>query len=275
MSYEVYTLRTYLVNIVRLVRRGLMTCNTCLGWAPITEGMEVTIKYQVDLHLKHMCFSRMARMFNTDEKLSYYLHTLACHGGEFMLALGSLGRYMNEGMEHHHKITWLLYDHSPKGGAPGNPYSTKLENGQFDKTKGKTYTHLIHAPTKSVMKRQWRVFFNRHHRSWDSMVLQGANLELPQKGEDIYQCLVRQSHGVKARRKLYTDRRKEKRHAKSAAARRIREGAVGVEEARGIMHRAGLLGRGQRHRLPSRRASTASSAPAPTPTPTPSASSNP
>jgi hypothetical protein len=166
----------------------------------------------------------MARMFNTDEKLSYYLHMLSSHGGEFMLALGSLGRYMNEGMEHHHKITWLLYDHTPKGGAPGNPYATKLENGQFDKTKGKTYTHLNHAPTKSVMKRQWRVFFNRHYRTWDSTVLAAANLEPPRKGEDIYKSLVRQSRAVIARKKLYSDRRKKKRKAQAAqvaATRRV------------------------------------------------------
>jgi hypothetical protein len=104
-------------------------------------------------------------MFNTDEKLSYYLHMLACHGGEFMLALGSLGRYMNEGMEHHHKITWLLVDHTPKGAAVGNPYDTKLASGKFDRTKGRQYTHLAVNPTKSVMKRQWRVFFNKHHRT--------------------------------------------------------------------------------------------------------------
>jgi hypothetical protein len=73
-----------------------------------------------------------------DGKLPYYLHTMACHGGEYMLFLGSLGKYMNEGLEHNHKITWKYWEFSPRGGAPGTTLS-------FSSLRVDTVTKLAHV----------------------------------------------------------------------------------------------------------------------------------
>lgn len=126
--------------------------------------------------------SRRVRLQFTDEGLSYYLHALALHGGELMEHLGSLGKYMNEGMEHHHKHTWILYDHTGKGGTQGNPWVCKTEDGKFDRT-GKRRTIQKQFVTAAVMTRQSRVLFNRLYHTWDSQVWHSIGLRRPEADE--------------------------------------------------------------------------------------------
>jgi hypothetical protein len=168
----------------------------------------------------------LARLFNTDEKLSYYLHSLASHGGEFMETLGSLGRYMNEGMEHHHKLTWSLYEHTFKGGTAGSPWQCKLENSnKADRSKGKhdiTGTSI----TRDVLKRQSRVFFHQNYKTWDESVFTTVGLKAPQPGDDVYQCLKDQSKGVRETLALYASRKQARRaEIKATEAASTQEGS--------------------------------------------------
>lgn len=52
------------------------------------------------------------RMNETCEGVAYYIHALAMHSGQYMQALMSLGKHMNEGVENHHKDSWILMDHT-------------------------------------------------------------------------------------------------------------------------------------------------------------------
>jgi hypothetical protein len=108
-------------------------------------------------------------MIYSDEGLSYYLHTLACHGGEYMLALGSLGKYMNEGVENHHKFSWQLLMHTFRGGAAGNTHVIKREDGTFEKSAGSHYKHEPIPMTEAVMTQQSRLFFWEFSEMWDQV----------------------------------------------------------------------------------------------------------
>lgn len=115
----------------------------------------------------------------TSEGLSYYLHTLACHGGEYMLHLKSLGKWMNEGVEHHHKLSWRLMDRSFRGGAAGNPYSVKTEDGKFVKDQGPVYKHECKEMSESLLEEQSRLMYVEFSPSWDPTLWEHWKLEKP------------------------------------------------------------------------------------------------
>jgi len=119
------------------------------------------------------------RLNYTSENLSYYLHTLACHGGEYMLHLKSLGKWMNEGVEHHHKLSWRLMDRSFRGGAAGNPYSVKTEDGKFVKDQGPVYKHECKDMSESLLEEQSRLMYVEFSPTWDPTLWEHWKLEKP------------------------------------------------------------------------------------------------
>ena len=136
---------------------------------------------------------RLARMTMTDTKLSFYLHALAAHGGQYMRALGSLGRYMNEGVECNHKETWQLFMHTSKGGGGG-----RIGNQQEG---GERRTVRPPSVTEQVMKRQsWRIF-DELKDLWDELTYTTAGVRKPSEGEGWNECLVQQSDAVQEKRR--------------------------------------------------------------------------
>jgi hypothetical protein len=119
----------------------------------------------------------------TDEKLAYYLHTLAAHGGQYMKALKSLGKHMNEAVEHHHKESWRIMDHTFRGGAAGNPYSVKLEDGTFQKTGGVVYHHTCTDMAESMMVEQSRQMYFELCGSWCKKLWEKWGLSKPVEGD--------------------------------------------------------------------------------------------
>jgi hypothetical protein len=148
-----------------------------------------------------------------------------------MKHLGSLGRFMNEGMEHHHKETWRLYDHTARGGTQGNLYIAKLEDGsgKYDKGGGKRTSTRDVDVTEAIMRRQSLQVFERYHRSWDAAVWEKGGCEKPADDADVYEYLVHKSERVKERKRETNARRNVVRQANAAAkvAKRAEEVAAG------------------------------------------------
>lgn len=126
---------------------------------------------------------RLVRMNATDEKLAYYLHTLAMHGGEYMKALKSLGKHMNEAVEHHHKESWRLMDHTFRGGAAGNPHSVKAEDGTFIKNEGMAYHHQSTDMAEALMVEQSRQMYFELAGSWHKTLWEKWGMQKPIEGD--------------------------------------------------------------------------------------------
>jgi hypothetical protein len=137
---------------------------------------------------------RLIRCEWTDEKLSYYLHALWAHGGQFMRALKSLGLYMLEGMENNHKATARLQEHTTKGGGV-----------------------LRESVSEGVMKQQRRLLFNKVHEHWDNLTWERANVTRPTPTQSLEECLVEQSE--QAQRKIETERTKNRLAARERRAK--------------------------------------------------------
>ena len=152
---------------------------------------------------------RLARMTMTDTKLSFYLHALAAHGGQYMRALGSLGRYMNEGVECNHKKTWQLFLHTSKGGGGGR-IGGQQENGQR-----KILQRRAPSVTEQVMKRQSVMIFDELKDLWDERTYKNAGVRTPSEGEDGWtECLVQDSDAVQAKRRAEREQQAEYRATK-------------------------------------------------------------
>lgn len=120
----------------------------------------------------------------TDEHLAYYLHVLAAHGGEYMMALGSLGKYMNEGVENHHKDSWRMMDHTFRGGTAGNPFTVKTEDGKaFVTSEGPTYQHTSTPMAEALMHDQNRLIYKEISGAWDSTLWEKVGKVKPKQGD--------------------------------------------------------------------------------------------
>ena len=134
----------------------------------------------------------------TDEKLSFYLHALAGHGGQYMRALGSLGRYMNEGVECNHKDTWQKYQHTSKGGGGGRRAGKPVE-GERRTLVPKSGPRV----TRQVMKLQSTQLLDDLKDTWDKRTWEKAGVAPPTEGQcntEFTQFLVEQDPEVAAKR---------------------------------------------------------------------------
>jgi hypothetical protein len=145
-------------------------------------------------------FYRLVRMNATDERLAYYIHTLAMHGGQYMQVLKSLGKHMNEGVENHHKDSWVLMDLTFRGGTAGNPYAAKAEDGSFDKTAGPTYTHKTTSMSEALMVEQNRLIYFEFWQSWDETMWEENGLKKPDA--DSFKSVLSQAPQVMAQTAL-------------------------------------------------------------------------
>ena len=150
----------------------------------------------------------------TDEHLAYYLHTLAAHGGDYMKYHKSLGKLMNEAVENNHKTSWRLMDHTFRGGAAGNPYSVKEEDGKsFVKVVGAAYNHKHKPMAQALMEDKNRLLYFEFENSWDHSLWAKFDKEKP-TGNDFKSVRV-QAPQVMAK----------------AAERRVREAERALEKA--------------------------------------------
>ncbi|KAK3244594.1 hypothetical protein CYMTET_45800 [Cymbomonas tetramitiformis] len=144
-----------------------------------------------------MCrtFFRCVLCVNTDEGLAYYMHTLAAHGGEYMLYC-ILGRYLNEALEAHHLISWRqVLGLTLRGGRPGNPFTVKLEDGTFDKSSA-LHEHTTQSVTKTVMQAQNRLLFPKVAHDLDTTVWEGKGYQKPEPMADLISLFA--GHAPKA-----------------------------------------------------------------------------
>ena len=100
-----------------------------------------------------------------------------------MTYLKSLGKWMNEGVEHHHKKSWQLMDHTMRGGAAGNPYAVKLEDGTFEKTP--VYIHQHKAMSEALLEEQGRLMYFEFSPAWDATLWAEWGLRKPVEGESL------------------------------------------------------------------------------------------
>eukprot|EP00898_Chlorokybus_atmophyticus_P006330 jgi/Chlat1/6699/Chrsp5S06984 len=110
-------------------------------------------------------FYRLCCMkFTESDCGSFYLHTVANHGGDYMRLLGSLGRYMNSGVEAHHRISTKSLLHSTFGGANGTRSGPRDNNGMrvamFHNKRDKPDEKLV------VMRRQSRLLHDQYSQHW-------------------------------------------------------------------------------------------------------------
>jgi hypothetical protein len=150
---------------------------------------------------------RLVRMNATCEKLAYYIHALAMHGGQYMQALKSLGKHMNEGVENHHKDSWVLMDHTFRGGAAGNPYAVKAEDGSFVKTEGAAYTHQTTTMSEALMVEQSRLMYFEFWKSWDVSMWEERGLKKPD--EEDFNSVLFQAPQVMAQKAVHRRREAE------------------------------------------------------------------
>ncbi|KAK3245415.1 hypothetical protein CYMTET_45018 [Cymbomonas tetramitiformis] len=134
----------------------------------------------------HGTFVKELRLNKADEGLAYYLHTLAAHGGEYMLFC-VLGKYMNEALEAHHLISWRLVGLTFKGGRPGNPFTVKGEDGKFDKTSELQHEHTTQLVTETVLQAQNRLLFPKVAYDLDTAVWEGKGYMQPEVPTDWVQ----------------------------------------------------------------------------------------
>jgi hypothetical protein len=151
--------------------------------------------------------------------MSYYFHTLAFHGGDYMLHLGSLGKYMNEGLENHHKLMWIFYEHTTRGGAAGCVWNEKFpvghpKAGQWKTDKNsdnvRAYNHTREHPTRFVMRRQQFMLLNKFGHAWDDEEWTAIGLTPPRPGQDMYTAILDQCTWVKEYKKGLAERRAER-----------------------------------------------------------------
>ncbi len=116
-----------------------------------------------------------------------------------MLALGSLGKHMNEAVEHHHKESWIRVGHTFKGGAPGNPFAVKLEDGHFLKTEGQQYEHEKESVTQAVMQAQSRIFFEQFAHTWDDEVWENCGMQKPKEGVPLLETAGAAAYPIQLR----------------------------------------------------------------------------
>jgi len=143
--------------------------------------------------------------------MAYYLHALSAHGGQYMRALGSLGRYMNEGVECNHKETWQLYQHTSKGGGGSRPAGEQAagagERRRLVRNSGPSVT-------RQVMKRQSFNIFDEMKDLWDELTWEGAGMHKPAEGQSWTDCLTEQSPTVEQKRRRELELQRERRAAK-------------------------------------------------------------
>ena len=157
----------------------------------------------------------------TCENLAYYIHTLAGHGGQYMEFLKSLGKHMNEGVEHHHKQSWAIMDLGFRGGAAGNPYSVKLEDGTFVKAEGPAYTQKAIPMAEQLMVEQSRLMFFELGDAWHESLWESFGLNKP-NGDN--QSVLIQSPQVQASKYVHRRRAAEKKY--EAAVKESEEGTL-------------------------------------------------
>ncbi|KAK3259271.1 hypothetical protein CYMTET_11327 [Cymbomonas tetramitiformis] len=152
----------------------------------IGRKMEPTAKEKQDFEPLCRQFFRCCRMLYTDEGLSWYVHHLAQHGGEY-IRRRALGKDMNEALEAHHQTSWQMAGHVFHGLKPGNPYCVKCEDGTFDKSSGPVYDREKVTITESVMQTQYRLFFDKFKKDWDPSVWTSVNLPVPESNQSFVQ----------------------------------------------------------------------------------------
>jgi len=128
-----------------------------------------------------------------------------------MIALGSLGKHMNEAVEHHHKESWIRVGHTFKGGAPGNPFAVKLEDGHFLKTEGQQYEHEKQSVTLAVMQAQNRLFFDEFSSTWDDEVWETCGMQKPTADQPLRGTAGAASYPIELREARQNVRRQSNR----------------------------------------------------------------
>ncbi|KAK3281317.1 hypothetical protein CYMTET_10888 [Cymbomonas tetramitiformis] len=153
----------------------------------IARNLEPSDKDRQNFGPSCRTFFRTAMCVNTDEGLAYYLHTLAAHGGEYML-LCVLGKCMNEALEAHHLTSWRLVGLTFKGGRPGNPFTViKGEDGKFDNTSELQHEHTTQLVTETVLQAQNRLLFPKVAYDLDAAVWEGKGYMQPEVPTDWVQ----------------------------------------------------------------------------------------
>ncbi|GAQ87046.1 hypothetical protein KFL_003270130 [Klebsormidium nitens] len=109
------------------------------------------------------------RLRLTDENFAYYIHTVCCHGYEYLLRWG-LGRVMQEAVEAEHLDKDKIVEGTFQGGNPGNPYlrKSKGEDGRwhYDKDGPRKEMKKQHI-TEYVMQKTNRLLYYRLSHYWD------------------------------------------------------------------------------------------------------------